>query len=745
VYTFLHNFRGTIIIALALPTSMIATFAALYACNFTLNTMTLLGLSLSVGILIDDAIVVLENISRHLALGEEPTQAAINGRSEIGMAAITLTTVDLVVFLPIAFMGGVIGEFFRSFGVTVACATFFSLMVSFTLTPMLAARWYKKGESFEYHTGFAGWFDSHFFAFEKFYQGILKNLLSRWWRPWIVVAVGFAFLIAVVVTVVPKIGFRFSPDQDQNQVNISVQGPAGASLDYTHVIVNRIQNIIRTTPDLNRDTKFILTSEGKSARGQGNGITGTQYATVLLVLYDRSSFLDTLTFWHHEHLRPRSDIDVALELRKLTGKIPGARILCSNVSGFGGGGPPLEVDLTAPDFNQLLDASNRVEALVRSTPGTYNTDISYQNSEPEVQIRLDRVRVTQYGLDLQTVSNAVSDAVAGNISSYYRDPNDGEEYYIRVELAKNYRDNPTYMGALIVGYQNGAPVHLSDVANITFAAGPVKIDRLNRVHEIAVTAYLLPGYQVGNISTALGAKLSKMNLGQVGFTFGGEAQSLSDEGGYLITALLLGIILSYMLMAALFDNALYPISIMGALPQAWGGALIALYIAKEPLNLIAMIGVVLLNGIVNKNAILLVDYTNTLRKRGYTRADALSEAGPVRLRPIMMTSIAILMSSLPTALALGRGAGFRQSLGVVVIGGVCLSTFLTLLVIPCAYTIFDTFQEWFGRMKRRLLKLDRDEDDFGGGGLREPYSRKGSDDPLAGITADGRKPDNIAP
>ena len=226
--------------------------------------------------------------------------------------------------------------------------------------------------------------------------------------------------------------------------------------------------------------------------------------------------------------------------------------------------------------------------------------------------------------------------------------------------------------------------------------GPVKIDRLDRQREVAVTAYLRPGYQVGNVSAALSAQLSKMDLGAATFTFGGEAQSLGDEGGYIATALGLGIILSYMLMAALFNNMLYPLSIMISLPQAWAGAFLALAITGQPLSLIAMIGIVLLNAIVNKNAILMVDFTNTLRRRGYKRIDALAEAAPVRLRPILMTTIAILVTSLPTALALGRGSGFRQSLGITVVGGASLSLFLTLLVIPCAYVVFDDIAAFVG-------------------------------------------------
>ena len=724
VFIFLHNIRGTIIIAIAIPTSMIATFLPMYALGFTLNTLSLLGLSLAVGILVDDSIVVLENINRHLAMGEEPYVAAINGRSEIGYAAITLTCVDLVVFLPIGFMGGVIGEFFRSFGITVAFATLFSLFVSFTLTPMLAARWYKKGEKNEYDHGFAGSFDRSFLKFEDFYRRVLRGALTfayvprykrlgglapalpvrvaqgfaGWWLrgPILVLLAGNLFLVAIFGIFGKNLGFRFAPDQDQGQVSVLVQAPAGSSLAFTEAITTQIQNAIQNAPDVRNDTKFVSTTVGDA--GPGQNATGTQYAHVDLTLYDRRSVLDNLQFWKHEHLRNRSDVEVADEVGKLTRNIVGARILPANVSGFGGGSPPLEVDLTGPDFNQLQAATQQVQQLIASTPGTYNVDNSFRNSQPEVEVRLDRIKAPEFGLSLQQVANALADSVAGNQQYEYRDPADGQQYYIRVQLADADRSSPQAISQIIVGYQNGNPVHLGDVASVTIGSGPVKIDRLNRQRKIAVTAYLRPGFPPGTVSAQLKPKLDAMNLGQVTYSFGGEAQTIGREIGYLGTAFFLGIILTYMLMAALFNNMIYPLSIMLSLPQAWAGAIIALTIAHEPLSLIAMIGIVYLNAIVNKNAILLVDYTNTLRGRGYKRLDAILEAAPIRLRPILMTTFTIIVSTLPTALALGRGAGFRQSLGVAVTGGIILSLVLTLIIVPCAYFLFDNFSTWLGRV-----------------------------------------------
>ncbi|MDR3710181.1 MAG: efflux RND transporter permease subunit [Capsulimonadaceae bacterium] len=689
VYIFLHNIRGTIIIAIAIPTSIIATFLPIKSLGFTLNSMTLLGLSLAVGILVDDAIVVLENINRHLALGEEPQVAAINGRGEIALAAITLTSVDLVVFLPIAFMGGVVGEFFKSFGTTVAIATLFSLFVSFTVTPMLAARWYRKGESHHYTTGFAGAFDRGFKKFEGFYRSILSRTVRH---PYIVVSCGVVALVLTMVLVAPRLGFRFAPGQDQNQVAILVEGPDGASLNYTKHITDQIEAAITSTPDLKRDVQFLFTTLGSTGSGGGGGInafTGTQYANVGLQLYDRKSVLDNFKPSTGEHLRPRSDVAVAEEIRKKVANIVGAKIITSEVSGFGGGTAPLQIRLSGLKNAEILAAATKIYNLVANTPGVVEPDISYKNTEPEVQIRIDRTKAPEFGLTSETIASAVSIAMQGDTTTQYRDPADGQQYNIRVQMAETDRADPAQVGNIVVGYQNSAPIHLSQVADITLGVGPVKVDRYDRERQVVVSSYLKTGYEVGNVSTALMGKIRKMDLGTVEVSAGGEAQRLGEEGGYMLQAVVLGILLSYMLMAALFNNVLYPLSIMFSLPQAWVGAMIALLIAHMPFSLIGVIGIVMLDGVVQKNAILLVDYTNTMRRRGYKRIDALLEAGPIRLRPILMTTLAIVVSTLPTALALGRGAGFRQSLGIVVIGGVSLSLLLTLLIIPSAYVVWD--------------------------------------------------------
>ena len=414
VYVFLHNLRATTIVAIAIPTCVIATFLPLSAFGMTLNTMSLLGLSLSIGVLIDDSIVVIENIVRHLQMGQEPREAALMGRMEIGTAAVTLTMVDLVVFVPIAMMGGIVGQFFQSFGVTVVVAVLCSLAVSFTLTPMLASRWFKKGEELEgggNRSGFFAMFDRSYASFERGYRRVLRGVIKH---PWPVVTIGNLVLVIAVIFLAPRLGFTFAPSQDQSLVQISVTAAPGASLSFTKTITDEIERRIHADKSLNSEVKYLLTEDGVSAAGgSASGNTGTNYAVIQASLYDKAAPIDKVEFWHHEHLRNETDNDVAVKIRKVLNGIAGARLTAAPTTGFGGGGAPLEVDVTGNDFNQIINGANQVMAMLNKVPGIYGTDLSFKPSQPEIELRLDRVRAAQYGLNVQQVSEALSYAIPG--------------------------------------------------------------------------------------------------------------------------------------------------------------------------------------------------------------------------------------------------------------------------------------------------------------------------------------------
>jgi HAE1 family hydrophobic/amphiphilic exporter-1 len=757
VYLFLHNLRGTMIVAIAIPTSIVSTFLVMQALGFTLNSMTLLGLSLAVGILVDDSIVVLENIYKFLALGYPPDEAALKGRGEIGLAALTITLVDVVVFVPVAFMGGIVGQFFRSFGVTVAVATLFSLLVSFTLAPMLASKWYQQGFSDAPAGKFARAFDAFFHNLSAKYRGTLHwALLHRgtvifignmalvniilWMvtagsgakaigtaiplvglqvvggavvfavnrfrgkksgEPLIVGSVGAAvtFLVCSISGAVGSpLGFRFAPGIDQSQVSLSVELPAGSSLARTNEALHAVEQAVRDIPEID----FIELTAGSTSTGgfESQTSSGSNFGQVRLILSDPIGNLDRLQFWKDtSNLRRKSDVDVAELVRARTKDIVGADVKTTEVSGFGGTAAPVQIIITGPDLSELLERASAVKNVLLKTDGILTPDVSYKPSKPEVRIVLDRRRAADYGMTVQQVAGVLRDAIEGNIESKLR--LDGEQFDIRIQYQNLDRASVADVGNVIIGYRNGQSVRVRDIARIYEDRGPTKIDRRNRLRQVTVSAYLAPGKVIGNMQQAIDPQLAKLNFGRATYSWGGEANTMAEEGVFMVSALLLAIGLVYILMAALFDNLLYPLVIMLSIPQALVGGLLGLLITGKPLSIIAMIGVIMLMGLVTKNAILLVDFTNNLRRQGKDRFEALLESGPARLRPILMTSLAQILGAWPVAAALGRGSEFRQPLGIVVMGGLILSGLLTLLVIPCTYLLFDDISQFFSRKRTR--------------------------------------------
>lgn len=706
VFLFLYNLRGTFIVALAIPASIFATFIVIYFAGFTINTMTMLALSLAVGILVDDAIVVLENIYRHLSLGEEPVEAAYNGRTEIGLAAITITFIDVVVFLPIAFMGGISGQFFRSFGLTVAAATLFSLIVSFTITPMLASRWYRKGEVLEKPKGFFQWFDKRYRALERGYRHLLAWALRH---RGIVILIGngalitlFLVIIAAAVQGKPLLPFRFAPGQDQGLITVTIKMPPDASLESTDRVARQIEQAALTL----KDAKYVTTLVGTTGGGFfGAGDRGPRFAELKIKLHQKKALLDSLIFWKksEEYLRTTPDVQIAAELRQKVGTIPGAQVSINVVSGFGRGGfnAPILIALSGKDTMSLVETAEQLRNVIAKLPGIKDADLSWSSGKPELQVSIDRERAAALGISTAEIATALRTALEGNTDVKYREF--GKEYPIRVQLRPEDRARISEIGSVVVTYLNGVPVRLADVTKIRLAEGPTKIERTDRQRRVLVLANLLPGYSPGNMQRVIQKAMDEAGIIPPGvyLKWEGETRIMAEEGTYMGQALLLAFILVYLLMVALFENWLYPLVIMFSQPQALVGALLALILTRSELSIVSMIGIIMLVGLVGKNAILLVDYTNTLRKRGRARNEALLEAGPIRLRPIAMTTTAMVLGMLPVALALGRGSEFRAPMGIAVIGGLLLSTLLTLVVIPCMYTLFDDLSTWWARVLKR--------------------------------------------
>lgn len=750
VYMFLHNFRGTLIVGLAIPTCLFAAFAVIGALGFTLNIMTMLGLSLAVGILVDDAIVVLENTYRHLRMGEDPETAAINGRMEIGLAAVSITLVDVVIFIPVAMMGGITGQFFRPFALTVASATLFSLFVSFTLTPMLASRWYRKGEDIENKRGFGKWFDAGFHRFASGYRYLLDKALKR---RWLVFVGGWAFLFGVfmmiagsfapnmgaaigagvgmaqtvaIVTVVifilsvvfrktnprilaggglfaatmiafsvlgfglsqfkggPIFNFSFAPQTDPGQILVNITMPPGSSLDKTFDVVERVEKIAQQLPEV----KYITSTVGSQVSGFGTRSSGSQYGQLQVTLRDKRSLEDAIKFWvPEEELRARHQSAVVTDLQQRIGKIPDAQIVVSAQSGFGFGAP-VQVGIRSTDAGSVAPAAQKAMAALAAIDGIVNLELSSKPGKPELVVEPDRVKLADNDLSVAQLGAATRVLYEGNTDAKFREG--GKEYDIRVNLSDDVRQRASALTFVPVAFRQGNPVFLGEVARVVEKEASDKIERRDRQRQIVVSANLLPGFVIGTMGPKIDQALRDANLGEnIRFAQQGENEMQARESPYIVMAFGLGLILVFLVLASLFNNILYPLIIQLAQPQALVGALLGLMIAGVAFDIVGVIGVIMLIGLVGKNAILLVDYANTLRARGENRHDALLGSGYARLRPIMMTTLALILAMVPIAVAFGRGSEFRQGLGIVIIGGLSLSTLLTLFVIPCSYTIFD--------------------------------------------------------
>lgn len=774
IWMFLHNFRGTLIVSIAIPVCLFATLIALWIFGFTINNMSMLALSLAIGVLVDDSIVVIENVYRHLKMGESPVEAAINGRAEIGLAAIAITMADVVVFLPVGFMGGIVGQFFRPLGIGYAIAVMFSLFVSFTVTPMLAARWYRQGENWEEPEGrFAKWFEHVFEGFAEGYRKVLRVSLNNKWyffgggfavlvatftfigggfaatpqnalgsaKNIIPMIVGIGLLIFVgnlIVTRKPRFSillgifafsglfvaaplvgqafgawkkeavfkFEFAPSSDGGQVQLNVEMPAGTSLGTTQETVAEIEKIVMNHPQV----EFTVTRLGQqSGGGFGSGASGTQYAQITATLREKEALLDKMMPWvkHEEKMRPMNVTSSAVvsDLIQEVGRVPGAKVNITAAGGFGFGAA-IQLALKSTDRVLLQQTATKIRdgLAAGAIEGVISPEMSSKPGKPELRAIPDRARMAASNVSVQDLGGALRALYEGDNTAKFRV--DGQEYDIRVMLDLEDRNNPELLSSVPITFREGNPIFLDEVATIARGKSLDKIERRDREEVIQINAELLPGFAAGSVQSEIDAWILKEKLLPEGVSVRalGQADAQAREMVYLMGALGLGLVLVYMILASLFNNLLYPFIIQLAQPQAMVGAILALVLTDKSLNIVGFIGIIALVGLVGKNAILLVDYANTLRSRGVDRFEALVESGGTRIRPIMMTTIALIAGMLPVALAIGRGSEFRETIGITIIGGTLLSTFLTLLVIPCSYLIFDEFSDRLGRLVNRVTK-----------------------------------------
>jgi hydrophobic/amphiphilic exporter-1 (mainly G- bacteria), HAE1 family len=665
---FLHDWRATLISATALPVSVIATFAFIKGMGYTLNMMTMLALSLSIGILIDDAIVVIENIHRHLEMGKSPMKAAAEATGEIGLAVMATTASILAVFVPVATMKGIIGRFFVQFGLTVAFAVTVSLFVAFTLTPMLSSRFLRA------HTG-KGPVGR---AIERFLDGIeagYRKILSAALNHRIVtvlVALGVFVTSIALVAIVPK---EFMGTEDRSMFMVKIELPTGSSLNANETFSEAIATQLRKMPGV-KDT---LVTVGGTSQSE---INRSEIQVNLVNRHKRAFTQDQAIEYVRKQfptLTDRKDIVVAVEPLNSMG---GSAAFRSAVVQF---------NVRGRDYAELSKATDELMTWLKSQPGYVDVDVSYRGGKPEVAINIDRDRAADLSVPIASIASTVRSMMAGDKVSEIS--TEGQRYDVRLKLDEVFRQKADDLLAFKIRSTTGQLVNMSSVVSITPGTGPAKIDRQNRQRQITVFANLAGGKTLGTAVEEINKQATSKIPSTMATDWAGMGDVMKESFGHLLGALLLAIIIVYLVLAAQFESFLHPFTIMLSLPLSMVGAFGAIYLAHSTISIMTLIGVIMLMGLVTKNAILLVDYANTVRRAGKNRREALMAAGPVRLRPILMTTGAMIFGMMPVALALSEGSEQRAPMAIAVIGGLITSTLLTLVVVPVAYEIIDAIAE----------------------------------------------------
>ncbi len=681
IFVFMLDWRSTLISALALPTSVITTFFVMWRLDYSLNVMTMLALTLSIGLLIDDSVVVRENIFRHMEKGEDPVTAARRGTAEIALAVMATTFTIVAVFGPIAFMGGQIGQIFEEFGVTIAVAVVVSLLVSFTVDPMLSARLVQQIPA-DHHERMRR--HALYGPIVRFYDGLGESYREtlRWvlgHKISVVVAAGALFAGSLML--VPMMGTDFFGRTDQGIFVMRVELPAGTPLATTNEVTRGVEAFLRKIPE----TVTVATTVG------------------LREEVNKSSIRVTLK---PKTARKRTIADVMGDVRGHLDGIPGVAYTVREVGIASEDqsetfNAAIVLDVRGPDFSTLTDVARRAFELVKATPGVKDPDLSYRPGPPEQRLVIDRTRAGDLAVPFASAAMTLRTAVEGEVIGRYRA---GERNIdIRVQVRPEDRSTLDALRNLTVMSMRGAPVYLREVTTLEQGASPATIERRDRQRQITISAQV-EGRSLGEVISDIQRQLDALER-PAGYTFdwAGEAEQMKDTIDNMALALGLAVLFIYFVLASQFESFVHPLTIMFSLPLAIVGALSFLFLWDHPLSMASMIGIVLLMGLVTKNAILLVDCANQLRDQGASIHDALLEAGETRLRPILMTSAAMVLGMAPAAMGKEEGSEFFSPMALAVIGGVITSTFLTLLVVPVVYTWLDTFT-LRGRRERRSAR-----------------------------------------
>jgi len=678
---FLHSPRNASIVMVSIPLSIVSTFIVMYGLGYSLNLMSLLGLSLVVGILVDDSIVVLENIFTHLEKGQSPREAAISTGKEMGLSVASITLVIIVVFLPILFVNGVISDLLRQFSVVIIVATLMSLVVSFTITPFLASRFTKIvhiDKSKAINLPFK-WFDIAEEWFDRLYHTMLDWSLKH--KRWLMGGVLVLIIASLSLAGIGLIGSEFASQGDNGEFNIEAKLPKDATIEQTNLVAIKIENIVRKYPEV----KNVFTTVGKSATSVGNqSEANSMLVNVKMIPLDE---------------RNVSSADFSSNLkRELFMALPGIEIKAKTVGMVQGSKAPIEVIVESNDIDTLLFWSEKVKSLVKSIPGTAEIESSVEGGTPELSVSIDRKRMADLRLSMNVIGATLQNSFAGNTSSKFTE--DENEYNINVRLDQFNRSSPEDL--LNVGFMNsnGQLIRLAQFASVQQDFGPTKLERNNKVSSNTISAFVV-GRAIGTVGTELEEKINALSTTPgVSIKMGGDLENQQESFSSLGLALLISLILVYLIMVALYDNWVHPFVVMFSIPVAIIGAFLSLALSLNNMSIFAMLGMIMLIGLVVKNAILIVDNINHLKAKGTELLEAIKNGTMQRFRPILMTTIAMVVAMLPIALAKGAGAEWKNGLAWVLVGGLTSSMLLTMLVVPSMYLVVEIISGKIGGRKR---------------------------------------------
>lgn len=666
---FLHSFRNALIVMVAIPTSLIATFIGLNILGYSLNLMSLLGLSLVVGILVDDAIVVIENIHRHMEMGKNKVRAAYDGASEIGFTVTAITLVIVVVFLPIAISSGLVSDIIRQFCVTVIIATLLSLVMSFTVVPWLYSR-YGKLELISKTSLFGRIiykFEAGLTKFTDFITGILVWSLGHKIKTFVIVIVLFAS--SILLLIFGYIGTDFFPNTDKGEFLVQIEMPKDVSIEETNFMTQKAEKFLQNEKAITS----MITTVGQSSSGMGGAQATNYQSEISLKLVDSKERGES------------SKVYAAKIKRALEKELVGAKITTVPIGFMGAEQAPLQMTVVGPNLEEVMAYAKQAEAQLRTIDGASEVDLSVEEGNPEIMVSVDRDKMALLGLNVATVGQTLRTAFSGNDTNKFRTGNN--EYDINIILDEAYRKNIDDVRNIIFTNASGQKIQLSQFADITNSSGPALLERFDRSPSVTVQAQVV-GKTTGTVAGEWEAKLANIEKpAGVSWMWGGNMENQSEGFGTLGFALLAAIMLVYMIMVVLYDDFVKPFIVLFSIPLSFIGALWALALTNQSLNIFTILGVIMLIGLVAKNAILLVDFTNHRMEKGETIQNALIQANHARLRPILMTTIAMVFGMLPIAMASGAAAGMNNGLAIVIIGGLLSSLFLTLIIVPVVYYI----------------------------------------------------------